>query len=197
MKKSLKNKRIELVLALFAFLLAVFAAVLGDPYRVTEEQKKILKPLEINGLKIDYVKSYQLAQWIMEKSDHFILIDTRKVKEFNSYHVPSAQNLTFFKTNLEKISTDQTIILYSKNNESAVHIWVELKQKGYNEVYLMEGGIKAWATEILFPDLSQAYGLDKTMIERMKKTSLFFGGKPKLGEFESGKSRKRYHREGC
>lgn len=197
MKLSLKYRRFEKILALITLFLAIFAALLGDPHRLSEQHEKIFTPREINGRKIEYLQTYQIAEWIMEKSDDFIIIDVRTLVEFNRYHIPSAQNITYLKNTLKMNSPDQIIILYSKNNESVIESWLKLKQRGFENLYLMQGGIKAWAEEILFPDLSIDHGLEQAMIEKIKKTSLYFGGKPKLGEFQIGKSGKRYHREGC
>ena len=197
MKLSLKYRRFEKILALITFLLAVFAALLGEPYTVSEQREEIFTPREMNGMKIEYLRTYQVAEWIMEKREDFIIIDVRTLIEFNTYHIPSAQHITYLNNTSEMISPDQIIILYAKNTESTIESWLKLKQRGFENIYLMQGGINSWAKDILFPDLSFAYGLDKAMIEKIKKTSLYFGGKPRLGEFQSGKSGKRYHREGC
>jgi rhodanese-related sulfurtransferase len=197
MEISLRHKKFEKIIGFIAFLLAIFAALLGEPYKVSEQKSKMVKPLEIKEIKIDYIESSQLAEWLMEKKADLIVFDVRTVAEFNDYHIPSARDITILENHVETIPLDQTIVIYSENNVSAIERWLELKHYGYEKVYLLEGGIRSWVEEILFPDLSNQSGLGEAAIEKINKTSLYFGGKPKIDEFYKNKSRKKYHREGC
>ncbi len=197
MNKYFMHKRFEKIFGFIALFLALFAALLGDPYPESNPQEDMVRPLEIKGMQVDYIRAVDLAKWLMEKEKNFILIDSRLDSEFDNYHIPSAKNRIFFESISENVQPDRTIILYSDNNESSLEKWFELKQLGYMKVLLLDGGMRSWANEILFPDLSHHPGLSEEEIEKIRKTSLYFGGNPKLGEFYKGKTRKKYFREGC
>ena len=196
MKKYFRQKKFEKIFGLIALFLAIFAALLGDPYPESNLQENMVKPLEIGGIQIEYIGAVDLAEWLMAKDD-LILIDVRIDSEFDNYHIPSAQKRMFLKKIIDSVQTDKNIILYSENNESSIEEWRELRRRGFIRVFLLDGGMRSWANEILFPDLSQQTGLTEEEIEKTRKTSLYFGGNPQPGDFYKGKTRKKYFREGC
>ncbi len=185
---------IEKILALIAFILALFAAVTGNP-----EQTNDFDQIDsIDGRKIDFIEARQLANLIISKNNDFLIFDLRNEEKYNKYHIPPAKNykeLNLLGTELN--SGSNTIILYDQDQKRASEKWLGLKEANQNNVYLLRGGIKAWANEVLFPDLTNQNNLDSDTIEIIKKMSLYFGGKPKFNSIGKGILSRKYNREGC
>jgi len=185
---------IEKILALIAFVLALFAAVTGN-----QEQTTNLNQIDsIAGRKIDFIEARHLANLIISKNNDFLIFDLRDEEKYKKYHIPHAKNFKELKLlDTVLISGSKTIIIYDQNQKRAAEKWLVLKEANLNNVFLLRGGIKAWANEVLFPDLTDQNNLDSDSIEHTKKMSLYFGGKPKFNSTGKGILSRRYNREGC
>ena len=95
------------------------------------------------------------------------------------------------------ISLSKPVLLYGRDQKQAAEKWLVLKEANMDNVYLLRGGIKAWANEVLFPDLTNQENLQTNSIENVKKMSLYFGGKPKINTIGKGNLSRKYNREGC
>ena len=105
----------------------------------------------------------------------------RNEKEFGEYNIPSSVNIKMENLFSSNLMRNQKILLYSTDDISAVQAWFILKSSNYKGVYILNGGMKAWKDEILYPKLSANATPEQTIaFEKVKQISLFFGGTPQI-----------------
>ena len=109
--------------------------------------KKLIIMLFINSifsqqqiLDIDYKKMSKILDM-----DSTVLIDVRTVDEFNSFRIKNSINIDYYsKGFLDSISSfkdKKNIILYCRSGRRSYYAAKLLQQKGFNNIYNLEGGI--------------------------------------------------------
>ena len=81
-----------------------------------------------------------------------IVIDVREPREFKRGHIPQAQLIPLPNLMLEKLklSEDTSIILVGRGERRSVRAAYMLRQKGYSNISILQGGMLAWeAAELL------------------------------------------------
>ena len=91
-------------------------------------------------LDIDYKKMSKILD-----RDSTVLIDVRTVDEFNSFRIKNSINIDYYsKCFLDSISSfkdKKNIILYCRSGRRSYYAAKLLQQKGFNNIYNLEGGI--------------------------------------------------------
>ena len=99
-----------------------------------------LSPTEIN-----FISDSDLIE--MQEID-YILIDVRTLDEFNSGYIKKAKNLDFysetFQNDLLSIDKSLPVVLYCRTNNRSTKTANILKQNGFKEISVLEGGITDW-----------------------------------------------------
>ena len=104
----------------------------------------------------DMVRSYTMisqdqAKEMMEKEDGHIIIDVRRVDEFETGHIPGAvciPNESIGTEQPEELpNLDQIILVYCRSGNRSKQAAQELFDMGYTNVYEF-GGIIDWTGEI-------------------------------------------------
>ena len=73
--------------------------------------------------------------------------------------------------------SNQKIILYSEDDVKAAQAWFILKSENFKGVYILDGGLKKWNNEVLFPKLAlNASKEEIAQFEKVKELSKYFGG---------------------
>ena len=109
--------------------------------------KKLIILLFINSifsqqqiLDIDYKKMSKILD-----RDSTVLIDVRTVDEFNSFRSKNSINIDYYsKGFLDSISSfkdKKNIILYCRSGRRSYYAAKLLQQKGFNNIYNLEGGV--------------------------------------------------------
>ena len=189
-----RNKSIKMRLAVIAIIFAFLAAVAGSPYKITLQPVSTNDEFEIGGKSVKVIDVKELAKWIMDKRDDFYLVDLRLKKEFDKYHIPFALSVSGTKLQLPKIDKKPAIIIYDEGSLYSIKKIKQVINDSEEQTYLLMGGMNAWTNKILFPDLKKNSTLSEKEIEKIYKTSTYFGGKPIL---EKERPRRKYKREGC
>ena len=88
----------------------------------------------------EFIKGYRKAQ----------LIDLREPKEFEAGHILGARNIptTQFRQRHKEIRPDLPVYLYCQNTGRSARAALQLKKKGYNQIYQLQGGFKTWTGKI-------------------------------------------------
>ena len=92
---------------------------------------------------------------IISESDFFeiqdsdyTLIDVRTQDEFDLGHIDSAINLDFysetFHNDILSLPKNETIVLYCRTNNRSSKTANILKENGFKEISVLEGGITEW-----------------------------------------------------
>ena len=99
-----------------------------------------LKKAVTNLTQEEFIQGYRKAQ----------LIDLREPKEFDAGHILGARNIptTQFRTRYKEIRPDLPVYLYCQNTGRSARAALQLKKKGYNQIYQLQGGFKTWTGKI-------------------------------------------------
>jgi rhodanese-related sulfurtransferase len=177
MKKFFSNLSTPKKLALFALLLGIIAVFAGSPYMGSEVRVNT-KDLALSTVKnSDKIKPLELADWIIKGKADYSLVDLRNEDEYNQYFIPTAINIPLVQLPESDLLRNQKIILYSEDDVNAAQGWFILKSKNFKGVYILDGGLKNWQEEVLFPKLALNASKDEiAQFEKVKEISKYFGG---------------------
>ena len=99
-----------------------------------------LSPTEIN-----FISDSDLIE--MQEIE-YILLDVRSPDEFSSGFIKKAKNLDFysetFQNDLLSIDKSLPVVLYCRTNNRSTKTANILKQNGFKEISVLEGGITEW-----------------------------------------------------
>jgi sulfur-carrier protein adenylyltransferase/sulfurtransferase len=110
---------------------------------------------EVNS-RTQFIAPESVADMIVKKEPGFLLIDVRSQDEFEKFSLPGAINIP-----LPDLLSDQYAdilnqdlrmnILYSTGTLAANEAWMITRQLGYNNNFVLEGGLNYWFDNILNP----------------------------------------------
>jgi hypothetical protein len=130
----------------------------------------------------DKVKPLELADWIIKNKSDYTLVDVRSEDQFNEYNIPTAISIPLPELPESDLLRNQKIILYSEDDINSAQAWFILKSKNFKGVYILDGGLKKWQDEVLFPKLAvDASKEELKQFEKRKVISEFFGGQAQTG----------------
>jgi rhodanese-related sulfurtransferase len=174
------------MLALIAGLLGFLALFVATPYRgnsVTMNVKELGLLVEKTT---DHVFVEDLADWVIKGRADYRLIDVRSAKEFDEYHIPTAENIPVGSLFDGALTRNEKIILYSEGGIHAAQAWFLLRAQGFATTYILKDGLAEWKDRILFPSLADnASPEEKAAFEKRKTVSAFFGGVPQTGSTDA------------
>lgn len=78
------------------------------------------------------------------------VVDVQNSGDFKKSHLMNARNIVFdknFRKNLEKLEKTQPVAIYCTTGEISFKAAGILKEMGFNNIYLLDGGIKKWEEE--------------------------------------------------
>ena len=88
------------------------------------------------------------TQFIEIQGTDYILVDVRTIEEYESGHIQDAINFDFYSGSFQKeiLSLDKSssIILYCRTQNRSTKTANYLKENGYKEITVLEGGITSW-----------------------------------------------------
>jgi len=143
------------LLALFIIPMGLIIAAV--PQNKTKQYKLTADELltEVNT-RTQYVMPDDVADMIIKKDPTLRLIDVRSQDEFEKYSLPGAINIPV----TDLLSDQYTDILnqdvkmnvfYSNGSLTANEAWMITRQLGYNNNFVLEGGLNYWFEAILNP----------------------------------------------
>ncbi|MFC2108968.1 rhodanese-like domain-containing protein [Bacteroidota bacterium] len=147
-------KKSYTILALVLLILA-FGLVLLPKYKKNEGISPEL--FVKNALKIDrYISTDLLAERLINQDPTVLLVDTRSENEFNEFALPNAINIPLknfldeeFNGFLNQDSYD--VVLYSNDHFYANEAWMIGNRLGYQNLYVLKGGLNRWFSTIINP----------------------------------------------
>ena len=173
-------------LALAAFALGFFAIFIGSPYKGNTATINVRELGLMVEKQADHVTVDELADWIIKGKGDYRLIDLRTQKEFESYSVPTSENISVSALLDGGLMRNEKIILYSEGGIHSAQAWFLLKAQQYKAVYMLKDGLAECKDRILFPSIGDnATADEKLEFEKRKSVSAFFGGSPQTGATES------------
>ncbi len=101
---------------------------------------------------IKRIHASDFAQFSKEEREKFHLVDVRTHKEYNRGHIPNSLHIPHDQmeeryTELASMRTEKILLICRSGKRS---LWAAkvLQEKGFQEVYNLEGGILDWTGEI-------------------------------------------------
>ena len=87
-------------------------------------------------------------QFIEIQDNDYTLVDVRTTEEYESGHIQNAINIDFYSESFEKeillLSKSSSIILYCRTQNRSTKTANFLKENGYMDISIIEGGINSW-----------------------------------------------------
>lgn len=148
-------KPLHFVAIFFLTLGLVMAAIPQNtthPYKLTPEQL-----LEQVNSGMQYYSPDAVANMIITEDPSFLLIDVRGQDEYEKYHLPGSINIpiTDILADDWAVYLDQDSrynIFYSNGTVTANEAWMITIQLGYENNYVLQGGLNYWAETIMNPE---------------------------------------------
>ena len=87
-------------------------------------------------------------QFIEIQDNDYTLVDVRTTEEYESGHIQNAINIDFYSESFEKeillLNKSSSIILYCRTQNRSTKTANFLKENGYMDITIIEGGINLW-----------------------------------------------------
>lgn len=132
-------------------ILAFVPANTTHPYKLSPSDL-----LEYVSSGMQYFTPDEVADMIVNKDPSLVLIDVRSETEYEKYHLPGALNIP-----LSSILDDEWEdylhqdlrynVFYSNGTVNANQAWMLTKQLGYQNNYVLQGGLNYWVETIMNP----------------------------------------------
>jgi len=122
------------------------------PYKLTADQLLA----EVNE-GIQFVTPDAVAQMIVSKDPALLLIDVRGKDDFDKFSLPGAIHIPLENLLSEEFTDilNQDIklnVFYSNSSNQANQAWMITRQLGYQNNYVLEGGLNYWVETIMNPE---------------------------------------------
>ena len=99
----------------------------------------------LNLTEVNVISSNQFLE--IQDTD-YTLIDVRTIEEYESGHIQNALNFDFYSESFQKdiltLEKNSQIILYCRTQNRSTKTADFLKENGYREIKVIEGGITSW-----------------------------------------------------
>ncbi|MCB0799973.1 MAG: rhodanese-like domain-containing protein [Bacteroidales bacterium] len=144
------------LLALFVIPLGIIIAAV-PPDRVKHFRLTADELLQEAGAGVQFISPDVVADMLVQKDPSLRLIDVRTPEEFDAYHMDGAINIPLSSL----LSDEYTDILhqdaymnvfYSNGSVYANQAWMITRQLGYENNFVLEGGLNYWFGNILSPE---------------------------------------------
>ncbi|MDX9928799.1 MAG: rhodanese-like domain-containing protein [Bacteroidales bacterium] len=121
------------------------------PYKLTADQLLA----EVNS-RTQFISPDVVADMLVSKDPSIRLIDVRAQDEFEKYSLPGAVNIPLSDILSDEWSVilDQDVkmnVFYSNGTVTANEAWLITRQLGYQNNFVLEGGLNYWFENILNP----------------------------------------------
>lgn len=177
-KNSLDKRYISLTIILLILgggLLLLPTFKIHDGIKPSELLSKLSSPER-------YITSDNLANKLISNDPSFILIDVRKLTEYEQYSLPGAIHIPLKKlfddASENYLNQDQyDVILFSNDHFNADQAWALCKRMDYSNLFVLKGGINSWYQTIINPKIpsEQQPQIDFDRYSFRKAASMYFG----------------------
>lgn len=130
-----------------------------------------------------FISTIEVADRIIKNDPTLMLIDIRSKSAYEAYHLPGAINIPLedfnqedYQAYLNQSARDNVFI--SNGGVVADQGWILCKRKGFNNNYVMQGGLNRWVETILRPTPPAETASRKAHEQYVKcrAASYYFGG---------------------
>lgn len=156
--------KMRLILASVFIPLGIIIAAIPEnttkPFKLTAEE--LLDEVK-DGTQ--FVGTDEIADMLVLKDPSLQLIDVRSQAEFEKYSLPGAINIPLSQILSDEFEEyiDQGVkmnVFYSNGNLKANEAWMLTRQLGYENNFVLQGGLNYWAETILNPQAPKSVMAD-------------------------------------
>ncbi len=142
---------LTMVLLILALIIALVPQNTTRPYKLTAEE--LLAEIRTGT---QFISPDEVADKIIQKDPSIQLIDVRNPREFDMFSLPGAINIPLqdilSENNADALNQGTKMnILYSNGSTEANEAWLLTRQLGYQNNYVLQGGLNYWMETILNP----------------------------------------------
>ncbi len=170
--------RLTSIVIILGMIIAFVPENTTKPYKLTASQ--LLEEVQYGT---EMVTPDELADWLINQDPSIQLIDIRTPNEFEQFHLDNAMNIPLSQLLDEEWIDylDQGImmnIFYSNGTTLSHEAWMITRQLGYENNYVLQGGLNYWTETILNPSAPVLTSPDDEIAKYAfrKGASQFFGG---------------------
>ncbi len=143
--------RLASIIGLLGLLIAFVPENTTKPFKLSAEE--LLEEVQYGT---EMISPDELAEWLVNQDPSIQLIDVRNPEEYSAFHLSNAINIPFNDLLSDDWIDylDQDIkmnIFYSNGNTKSNEAWMLTRQLGYENNYVLQGGLNYWAETILNP----------------------------------------------
>jgi len=151
---------LSMIILSLGLIIAAVPKNTTTPYKLSAGQ--ILEEMKSGT---QYLYPDLIAQMLVEGDPTLQLIDVRPVSEFEKYHLPGALNIPFddlLSLQFQDILNQDVMmnVLYANGTTRANEAWMLIRQLGYENNYVLSGGLNYWVETILNPQPPAAISPD-------------------------------------
>jgi len=167
---NLKNfKYMKPIRLLALFLIPMGLIIAAVPQNKTRQFRLTAEELlsEVNS-RSQYLDAETVADMIIRKDPSFRLIDVRSQEDFEKFSLPGAINIPLSDLLSEQYTEvlNQGLkmnILYSTGTLAANEAWMITRQLGYENNFVLQGGLNYWFEAILNPQKPSSTSSDEEL----------------------------------
>jgi len=112
----------------------------------------------------NYMQAEEVAHMIIDKDPSFQVIDIRTVEDYKKYHIPGSASIPiealFDDETADIIEDEKTLILVSNGNTKAGQAWLLMRSHGYQDLFVLHGGMNHWVNVFGNPQRPKAGAFD-------------------------------------
>lgn len=146
----------RLILAVILIPLGLIIAAVPEnttkPYKLTADQ--LLEEVKSGT---QFIHPDEVADMLIKKDPSLQLIDVRSADEFEKFSLPNSINIPL--TDILNPEWDELInqdiklnVFFSNGTTDANQAWMLTRQLGYENNYVLQGGVNYWAETIMNPE---------------------------------------------
>ena len=122
-----------------------------------------------------YIRSEELANWIIEDTNDYMLIDIRTAEDFNESHIQGATHIALpgllQAAEIANLPNDRIIVLYANNSLKATQAATVLQLAGKN-AYALIGGYEYWVMRTLNPSATADEDPELEQLDEAKRNAI-------------------------
>ncbi len=143
---------LALIIIPLGLILAAVPANTTHPYKLSPKDL-----LEHVNSGMQYFSPDEVAHMIVSEDPSLVLIDVRAETEYEKFHLPGAINIPLSSLLEEQwkdyINQDLRYnVFYSNSTVNANQAWMLTRQLGYENNFVLQGGLNYWAETIMNPE---------------------------------------------
>jgi len=184
--------KINYIFALLAVAGGLSAAFTGHSARNHLYPTWTFEKDRVEGEKVRFISPQHLADLLFEKQA-VTLMDARDEKAYEAYHIPTAECLPEESSSENGTGKEISVLYGQEDNQDLYRMAREMPGR----VYVLKGGMEAWSSMVLFPDLVAYRVRNSDQLMHIIRRSGFFGGEPQNTQLLNINLREDRYREGC